>query len=117
LTQGVALGWIEQGFQPAKIPKAEQVRNFSKASPFKAFGSALAFKGSTIVYCSLLIVDCSLLIVNCSSSFAAFSVVARHSSSQLGSALAPMENCSKIAHCSLLIVHCFVPCWRVPDWL
>jgi len=34
LTQGVALGWIEPGFQPAKIPKAEQVRNFSKASPF-----------------------------------------------------------------------------------
>ena len=40
LTQGVALGWIEPGFQPAKILQAEPARNFSMASPFKAFGYA-----------------------------------------------------------------------------
>ena len=41
------------------------------------------------------------MIVHCSFSFAAFSVVARHSSNKLGSALTPKI----IANCSLLIVH------------
>ena len=50
---------------------------------------------------NVFIVNCSLLIAHCKFSFAAFSVVARHSSSKLGSTLTP----KKIVNCKLLIAY------------
>jgi hypothetical protein len=76
------------------------------AAPFKDFGCASAFNNGSMLSATPQRSKVQQwfkgsMIVHCSFSFAAFSVVARHSSNKLGSALTPKI----IANCSLLIVH------------